>query len=375
MRQAFPLILYSIRHHKGRSVVLVLCLALVVFLPFTVHRVVALLEKEMMGRAEATPILVGPPGSRFDLVLHGLHFREAGPGLVRQEEWWAVKESGRGAAYPLFGRYSARGFPIIGTSLDYLRFRGLEMAAGYPFSLLGECVIGYDVARQLGLEPGDVLSSNPENLFDLGGSFPLAMQVAGVLRRSYSPDDGAVFVDLRTAWVMAGIGHGHRTEEGATLPLEYTRITPENVETFHFHGDPADFPLTAIIVVPRDERGAALLLGRYFGAGKTYQAVRSVEVVEELLGMMAHLRRFFDLHYLFLLCSTLGLAALVLLLSLRLRRREIETMQCLGCRRGTIVFLVAGEWFLLLAGAAVIALLAGGVATHAAWLWLSTLVG
>jgi putative ABC transport system permease protein len=31
-----------------------------------------------------------------------------------------------------------------------------------------------------------------------------------VLERAHTPDDLAVFVDIKTAWVIEGIGHGHQ---------------------------------------------------------------------------------------------------------------------------------------------------------------------
>ena len=35
------------------------------------------------------------------------------------------------------------------------------------------------------------------------------MKVVGVLSPVATPDDEAVFVDVKTAWVIAGLAHGH----------------------------------------------------------------------------------------------------------------------------------------------------------------------
>ena len=61
----------------------------------------------------------------------------------------------------------------------------------------------------LGLGPGDSLVSSPENFFDLAGVYPLKMEIVGVLETSDSPDDLAVFTDLKTNWIIMGLGHGH----------------------------------------------------------------------------------------------------------------------------------------------------------------------
>ena len=33
--------------------------------------------------------------------------------------------------------------------------------------------------------------------------------MVGILAPTSTPDDEAVFVDIKTAWVISGIGHGH----------------------------------------------------------------------------------------------------------------------------------------------------------------------
>ena len=117
-----------------------------------------------------------------------------------------IDETGFAYAIPIYNRYAARGYPIIGTTVDYMDFRQLEIESGRMLAVLGECVLGPTVADQLGLSPGDFLISSPENPFDLGGVYPLKMNVVGVLARHHTPDDRAVFVDVKTAWVIEGTG-------------------------------------------------------------------------------------------------------------------------------------------------------------------------
>ena len=122
--------------------------------------------------------------------------------------------------------------------------------------------------------------SSPETLFDLAGVYPLKMKVVGVLEKSYTSDDLAVFVDLKTAWVIQGLGHGHedviklrdptlvlkRTEKNvaATAKLyHHTEITANDIDSFHFHGDLAQFPITAVIAVPHDNKSGTILRGGY----------------------------------------------------------------------------------------------------------------
>jgi putative ABC transport system permease protein len=383
---------HYLRHQKGRSLILLVCLTATASLPLTVHRLFELFQRGLLGRAEATPLVMGASGSRFDLVLHALTFTPAAPGLLTQAERFAIEESGQATAIPLLARHTARGHRIVGTTGGYFPFRGLAVAAGKMPAMLGDCVLGADVAERLRLRPGDRLVSDTENLFDLAGARPLDLHVAGVLKRAHSPDDRVVFVELETAWILAGIGHGHERPEAAhggavdpgtpaestpagPAPLLHTRITVENLPAFHFHGDPAGYPLTAILAIPPDARARSLLLGRYVTEGARTQAIRPEVVVAELLGLLIPLKRFLDVHHAFLLGVTALLVVLVMLLTLRLRRREMATLVHLGCSRRRAIAVQGADLLILLVTSLV---LAAGISTLAAAVggkWIRALGG
>jgi putative ABC transport system permease protein len=244
-------------------------------------------------------------------------------------------------------------------------------------AVLGECVLGAAAAERLGAGVGDAVVSSPESVLDLAGVYPLRMRVVGVLAPSLGPDDQAVFVDVKTAWVIAGLGHGHRdlaAEDAASAVLsreagritanasvrEYEEIGADNADSFHFHGDTADFPLTAVIAVPRSEKARVLLMGRYQDAGGASQVVRPVEVVDELLATVFTVRQYVVSALALVAAATLAVAALVFLLSLRLRRREVETLVKIGAPRRVVATVLAGEVvFVLVVGAALATLLTG----------------
>ncbi len=376
-----------LKYYKGRSCILVFCLTFAMALPITVHRLVGALQTDMLQRADETPLVVGPKGSRFDLALHALYFEAEAPGIMTQSERFAIEDSGYAFSIPLFVMYQARGFPIVGTTLDYFTFRDIGVERGRMMTLIGDCVVGWEVAQRLGLSPGDRLLSDPENVFDLGGVYPLNMRVTGVLERNRTADDMAVFVDVKTSWIIEGIGHGHEEFYDDTDPalileedddlvvaspqLEtYTEITPDNIHTFHFHGDPRDFPLTAVIAVPEDDRSATLLLGRYVDGAGAYQALRPSRVIGELMGMIVQLRRFFDVQHIVMLGVTSCFVFLVMLLSTRLRSREVETMYHLGCSRGTIIRLLAAELCLVLVASVSLAFLLSSIVMSAVVWWV-----
>jgi putative ABC transport system permease protein len=370
--------------NRARTLTLVTCVTLIAFLPLSLELLLGESERQLVARAETTPLLIGAKGSALDLVMNSLYFGETVPELISMAAADRVAESELALPIPLYVRFKARGFPIVGTNLDYFEFRGLKIAAGRNLALLGECVLGARAGQALALGPGDSLLSSPETLFDLAGVYPLKMRVAGVLAPSHGPDDLAVFVDLKTAWVIQGIVHGHADLSKVTDPtlvmersagkvtatpkvVQYTEITAENIDRFHFHGNPAGYPITAVIALPRDEKAGAILRGRYLDTGTApgnQQIQVPGKVVGELLETIFRVKSILDAVILVVGIATLLAITLVFALSLRLRQREVRTIFKLGCSRSTIARLLGAEIAIILTASGVITALLLAFVAH-----------
>lgn len=348
-----------LRYHLWRSVLLVLVAAVILSVPLISQTLLRGSEAALTSRAEATPLVLGSRGSRLDLVMSALYFSEEAADPLTMAASEAVWDADLGLPIPLHTAFSASGARIVGTTLDYLDFRGLELAEGRPFAILGEAVLGASVADRLGLGPGDTLVSSPENLFDLDGVYPLEMQVTGVLAATGTPDDEAVLADIKTTWVIAGIGHGHENvitaaeaEAGnitanAAL-VEFTRITPEILDSFHFHGDPDAYPVSAVLVDPWDDRSGTILRGRYLSAENPVQAVVPSEVIGDLVDRIFRIAALLDAVAVVVGAAALAAVGLALFLSWRLRAPEMATAFRLGAGRFVILRLAAAEIAILL---------------------------
>jgi putative ABC transport system permease protein len=140
--------------------------------------------------------------------------------------------------------------------------------------------------------------------------------------------------------------------------MMYNEITPDNVDSYHFHGDLSEFPVTAVLVVPSDQRSSTLLQGRYQSAEDVAQIVRPSGVMDELLATILTVQRFVVAGAVILGLATLASASLVFMLSLRLRRREIETLFKIGGSRSSVGLVMASEIvFVIVGGVAMAALL------------------
>jgi len=347
-------------YNKIKTATLITCITLISFLPVSLQLLLTESERQLMSRAVSTPLVIGAKGSSLDLVMNSLYFSDEIPELISMEASERVMDSDLALSIPLYVRFQARGNPIVGTTMDYFDFRGLQIAEGRNLAVLGECVLGARVAGELKLKPGDSLMSSPETLFDLAGVYPLKMKVVGVLKKTHTSDDLAVFVDMKTAWVIQGLGHGHQdvtqlkdptlvlkrneSNVAATAKLyHYTEITEKNINSFHFHGDTSVYPITAVIALPYDDKSGTILRGRYLSKEETRQILKPEEVIDGLLQNIFRIKNVLDAVISVVALATILAIILVFALSLRLRQGEIQTIFKLGCRRMTIARLIAAE--------------------------------
>jgi len=379
--KAWGLVVAHLGFYWRRTTLLVGCLLISCLVPIVLSQVMPELQQQLRRRAETTPVVFGGRGSSLELALHALYFRGAESEALTFGDWQRFQRAGFQEAVPLHVRFQAEGFPIVGTHLEYFQLRGLRISRGETFARLGDCVLGHEVAGQLQLGVGDTLISSPQSILSIAADYPLQMNVVGILQPQSSPDDRAVFVDLKTAWVIENLGHGHedvtassdpnlileRTRQGTVASaavLPYTVVTDENLASFHFHGDMATFPITAIVLLVDQQRQQDLAAGfsqRLDGV----QTVFAAQAVEELLAMLFQIQNLILAISLFVGLATLSLFGLVIGLTIHIRRSEMETMYKLGASRGLTFSLYGLEVLVIL----VIALgLAGLLARWAAWL-------
>ena len=359
--------------YKARTLVLICCITIIAALPLVLETLVDESERQLSSRAQSSPLLIGAKGSSLDLVMNSLYFSDERPEPISMAAVEQVLNSGLAAPIPLHITYKARTHPVVGTTLDYFDFRQLEILQGQMFSLIGQCVLGAEAARKLNLGPGDTITSSPEAMFDIAGIYPLKMTIAGVLNESNSADDRAIFVDIQTAWIIGGLGHGHTditriTDDSVILEkdatnvtanaklMQYQEITENNIDSFHLHGDPANFPITAVLAVPEDDKSATILQGRYLDRDNPYQIVRPVEVIDALLATILKIRTVLDGIIVLVGFATLLALVLIFSLSLRLRENELETIFRLGANRATVARLLGAEISIIILVCALICL-------------------
>ena len=361
MRDILYMTWRNLTFHKVRSIILIISITLTIYLPVGLKVVVDQSSESLTTRAESTPLIIGAKGSPLELALNSLYFESGVSETMPYSEAARVDQTELATAIPLYTRFQSGKQPIVGTSLDYFEFRGLKVADGSNITMLGDCVLGANAAQQLHVETGQSIMSDPENVFDIAGSYPLKMRVTGVLKPAGTPDDDVVFAGIETTWIIDGLAHGHQdvtkktTAENVILEktkrnvtanaalMHYTEVTDDTIHSFHFHLQFEERPITAIIAVPFDKKSETLLRGHYLSEESPVQMLIPTQVVEDLMGIVFKVKRFFDVNAILVSLSAGLFLGLVLALSLRLRQREIQTMFKLGCNRLTTAGLLFFE--------------------------------
>jgi putative ABC transport system permease protein len=98
-----------------------------------------------------------------------------------------------------------------------------------------------------------------------------------------------------------------------------------------------------VLVAPNDEKSGVILRGRYAADVATSQIIRPVEVIDELLVTILTIQQFIFAAVIIVGLATVATAALVFMLSLRLRQREIDTMLKIGGSRPRVAGMLLAE--------------------------------
>ena len=128
---------------------MVASITVIIYLPIGLNILVNQSEEQLMERASSTPLIVGAKGSSLDLAINTLYFEPADFDELTMLAVDKIYETGFAVPIPMFIKFKARSFSIIGTDVEYFDFRELEIERGESLAVLGDCVIGFEVSEEL----------------------------------------------------------------------------------------------------------------------------------------------------------------------------------------------------------------------------------
>jgi putative ABC transport system permease protein len=312
---------------------LTLGLAAVTFVLRASAQVEAGLKRDLAG----IDLVVGAKGSPMQIMLAGVFHLDAPTGNIPLATLDLLKRQPLVAqVVPLSLGDSLRGFRIAGTTPDYLGLYGARLERGVLWTRPMQAVLGAEVARATGLQPGDRFAGS-HGLAEGGGAHgEQPFEVVGVLAESGSVLDRLVLTDLASVWEVHEEHHAGEAHDG--------------------HDDKRE--ITLALVRYRSPL-AAVSLPRWINAQEGLQAAApALETARlmRLVGAGTEVLRGFGV----VLLVAAGLSVWVALLhAVRARQGDLAMLRMLGAPASRVAALVALE-ALLLAGLATLLGLAAG---------------
>ncbi|TXH44953.1 MAG: ABC transporter permease [Burkholderiaceae bacterium] len=315
-----------------------------------------------------TDLVVGARASPIQLMLYAV-FRV---GEATQNMRWtsAQKLASHPAvawSIPLSLGDSHRGFPVLGTSVDYFtHFRygdrqPLRMGVGEPFAGVFDAVLGAEVARKLGYQLGEkiVLTHGGSGLEGAAhGDKPFF--VVGILAPTGTPVDRTVHITL------AGMEAIHLDWQGGA-PVPGFSIPPDLVRKF----DLTPKALTAQLIGLK-QRGDVFAMQRALAdeGDEALMGVMPGVTLDQLWEVVGQGEQALLLVSWMVALVGLGGLVAVILASLDARRRELAILRSVGARPRELLFLLALEGLSVTVGGIVagVALLSGLLFFSTPWI-------
>lgn len=342
-----------------------LSIALATSLLLGVERLRQDVRESFSQSVSGTDLVVGARASPIQLMLYAV-FRI---GEAAQNMRWASAQklaSHPAVAWsiPLSLGDSHRGFPVLGTSVDYFtHFRygdrqPLRMRVGEAFAGVFDAVLGAEVARKLGYQLGEkiVLTHGSSGLEGAAhGDKPFF--VVGILAPTGTPVDRTVHITL------AGIEAIHLDWQGGA-PVPGFSIPPDLVRKF----DLTPKAITAQLIGLK-QRGDVFAMQRAIAdAGdEALMGVMPGVTLDQLWEVVGQGEQALLLVSWMVALVGLGGLVAVILASLDARRRELAILRSVGARPRELLLLLALEGFSVTVGGIVM-----GVALLSAVLFFAT---
>ena len=227
---------FAFRHmavRRGRLIMTALSVIVTACVALLAYNISTQVSEGIVRSAGNFDLIIGPAGSSTQLAMNTLFFTDKPLGTIPYSVVEEIQASGKAnAVVPFSMGDSYNDAPVVGTTPELLDGRALS--DGRMFAESGEAVVGYDVARQYGLKTGDALVTSHGLTGDGSDHADSPLTVVGVLGRTNTSFDRAVFTPCETIWDLHGHdddGHDHDAETVCAVLVrsrsfaDYTALT------------------------------------------------------------------------------------------------------------------------------------------------------
>ncbi len=328
----------SLANRKTSALLTVIAIAVSVALLLAVERVKEQVQANFANTVSGTDLIVGPRSGDVQLLLASVFHIGA---LNNSMSWRSYEELSQNRqvqwSVPISLGDSVSGMPVVATTVGYFQHfkyanqQSLQLLEGDWFKRTEQAVLGADAAEKLGYAVGDqlIIAHGTGGIsFSEHSGHPI--DIVGILKRTGTPVDQSVYVDLET---LEGI-HGGESEHEA-----------HDEHADHHH--PTDAISAALVGLK--SRQMALFMQRDINtaAGEPLTALMPGQTLQQLWKTL----RVFEqaLNGISAIVVVIGLLGMltILLASLRERSREMAVLRAVGAGPGTLFTLLVTEAVLL----------------------------
>lgn len=334
---------FALRHMAVRRTKLIMiCLSIIITacVALLAYNISTQISEGIIQTAANFDIIIGPSGSSTQLAMNTMFFTDKPLGTIPYSLVDEIQNSGMAnAVVPFSMGDSYNNAPIVGTTPALLD--GKSLSSGEMFSSACEAVVGYDVAKKYNLSVGSSLITS----HGLSGSghdhAESPLTVTGVLSRTHTAYDNAVFTPCETIWTLHN--HEEEHEEGEEEDEEHEEEEHSEEKT-----------VCAVLVRSKSIADYSALTAAY-SENSDYLVINPNTVLREVLENVDMSRRIVYILCLVILIMNVFVITLIALLSAYDSRGEISLMRLIGVSMGRINLLyliqnaVAGAIALILA--------------------------
>ncbi|WP_417447871.1 ABC transporter permease [Idiomarina abyssalis] len=326
----------SLMNRRASVLLTVIAIAVSVTLLLAVERVREQVQSHFANTVSGTDLIIGARTGQTQLLLSSVFHIGSMTNNMSWESFEDIRERPEVSwAIPMSLGDSVQGLPVVATSNAYFEHfkygnkQALEFSQGSAFASDEEVVLGADAAEKLSKTMGDdIIIAHGSGGISFSEHDQHPLTVTGVLQRTGTPVDQAVFVTLHSLEMIHSgehehSGHDHHNEapadsiSAALLGLKAKPLAlrlQRQINTYEKE------PLTALL------------------PGMTLQELwKTLRVFEQALTAISAM---------VVLIGLLGMLT-IMLASLRERRREMAVLRAVGAGPGTIFGLLLSEALLL----------------------------
>ena len=170
-------------------------------------------ERSFAGANGGFDAVLGPRGSKLQIVLNGLYHLDESPGLMKWEDYEQIaKFPAIEAAYPIAVGDNYRGYRLVGTLPEYLQnhyyIDGKRFELGPGGELFTDesmlAVAGSLAARRLGIGVGDTFQPYHGLIFNEDAMHEEVYTVSGILEPTGTPADRVIWIPIKGIQTMSG---------------------------------------------------------------------------------------------------------------------------------------------------------------------------